>query len=342
MKNRKLKIGILAVIITAVVLVVAAFALTKSNSNPEEGIIKDLTTGTNSELTVGFITQGSLTDKANGAIYKGLTKANEALGASVTTEENADDVTAFLKKMGDEKKTLVIVNGGAFGEATKAEAQLYKETKFIVIDGDVENGENLGSIQSDYGEVGFIQGVLATLLTEHNIIGSLAEESSPSLETVEMAFTGGSNYINPDVRLMNTVNDRDGSMDEIMTLMGASGVDVLTAFGSENFQTNILKMAKEKDIKLIGSNVNIEENKAYVMASVNLMLGDVVYGVVENAKEGIFEGTIQSAGVKNNGINVTYSPAFNKQITDAVKNKVNEVIENIKSGEIDINSYLVW
>ena len=85
--------------------------------------------------------------------------------------------------MGDETSTIVFVKG--MGDIVKSVASTYKNTCFVVINEAVESGENLGAIVYNNNEINFIQGAVATLLSNNKTLGKS-----------EVAFSGGSKKIN--------------------------------------------------------------------------------------------------------------------------------------------------
>ena len=270
MKNRKLKLGLLVGLVAILVLIVAALAINWSSKEDGSIPVEDLTTGSNSTLKVGFLIDGAIGDPVNIDIYNDLKKSNQSLGASVSYEDNTTDPEAFLKRMGDEKATIVFV---------KAVAGEYKNTYFIVLNASVENGGTLGSIIYNNDEVDFVQGALATLLSSNNTVGFLA---------------GGSRKINPDARFYGNVKDREGSLGEIIQRMSNVGVDIVGAYGSEQFLGDALTLARQNKLALVGNGaIDFEKNKDVVIGTVELKAEDFVYKTIENANKNVFTASVQ-------------------------------------------------
>ena len=161
-------------------------------------------------------------------LTRGLMKIKDQLGADVIFNENTQpsDYEKILREYAKEGCQVVIGHGYEFTDGAKIVAEEFPDVKFIVTGTDIGNGKNLGSIQNNYYQSGFLQGVFATNMSEAGVGG----QEIPPIKNDILGYDAGAKYAKADVQVLTAMtgsfDDANKLKEQSLSLMN-QGADIV-------------------------------------------------------------------------------------------------------------------
>ena len=167
-------------------------------------------------LKVALVYSGFLGDKSfNDLAHEGAQKAIEDFGVEVQELESGEaaDWEANFVAMADAGYDLVIGVSTQFSEIMKKHCPDYPDTKFAMIDGVSDAGDNVVSTLFAQNEGSFLAGAAAAMLTtktdipginDKKIIGWVGGMDIPVLHDFYVGYEQGAKYIDPDIEILQS------------------------------------------------------------------------------------------------------------------------------------------
>ena len=286
--------------------------------------------------SVGGVTDGSFNQSA----WEGLEKAKEDLGVDISyieSKQEADYVTN-LEQAVDGNNDLILATGFPMQQALLEAAKNYPEQKFAIVDVDYgdETPENVTCISFNEEQSGYVVGLVAGKMTKTNIVGFVGGMDNVVIKKFQVGYEAGVKAANPNAKVLsqyvNSFADQ-AKGKSIASQMYNNNADIIFACAGDS-GVGVLECAKETGKYAIG--VDRDQNDIApenVLTSAMKQVNEGVYNVVENLKNGTFEGGKTLVfGLKEEGIGL--APSTNKNVPQDVIDYVNEQIEKIVSGEI--------
>ena len=286
--------------------------------------------------SVGGVTDGSFNQSA----WEGLEKAKEDLGVDISyieSKQEADYVTN-LEQAVDGNNDLILATGFPMQQALLEAAKNYPEQKFAIVDVDYgdETPENVTCISFNEEQSGYVVGLVAGKMTKTNIVGFVGGMDNVVIKKFQVGYEAGVKAANPDAKVLsqyvNSFADQ-AKGKSIASQMYNNNADIIFACAGDS-GVGVLECAKETGKYAIG--VDRDQNDIApenVLTSAMKQVNEGVYNVVENLKNGTFEGGKTLVfGLKEEGIGL--APSTDKNVPQDVIDYVNEQIEKIVSGEI--------
>ena len=305
--------------------------------------------GSDGEIKVGVLLSGPPTDGgycqqgADGvrAIQEkyGLDDSQVSIIDSVTTAETARQEA---EAMANDGYTVIFGQGGEFASYFEEIAQDYPDTWFVTNGGDVV-GENQFPMCMSTEEGGYVCGVIAGMMTQSNQLGTIAGSDYPSFTKPNVGFALGAKSVNPDVSVTQVVLSSMNTNEAYETAMSQiqAGADFIFPNANEG-NTGAIKAVDETDgaytfgvfgdynsaspTKVVGT-MQPDTNAAYVAVFDAIMNGEA-------------KGEIMYLGMAEGIVNFTWNEEVKATMPEDVVTAVDDTIEQIKAGEIDIpNEY---
>lgn len=292
------------------------------------------------KLKVAIILPGNINDGGwNATAYEGLKRAEEEFGIESAYQEavSQSDQEEVFRNFAVNGYELIIGHGYQFADTAKKVAEDFPDAKFVVLNGTVGNGKNLGSYSFTNWQPGYLTGVLAGLVTETNILGAIGAEESPVITASMEAFVAGAKAVNPEVTVNLTYI---GSWDDVAKgketalSMYNNGADIVVtdanAVGLGSIEA--AKEVKKYAIGFVQDQFDIAPE--YVIASGIQSNSEMVRYVVKEVIEGKYNPQGDNIlGVKENAEGITLRDWADK-LPKEVVDKVEEVKQNIISGKL--------
>ena len=332
--------------------------------------------GSNSEsgeatLKVGMVTDaGTIDDKSfNQGTWEGIQKAEKDLGIEKNYMQPAGETEANylteIQNLYDAGYKFIVTPGFKFETAIyKAQTQ-YEDAKFVIIDGEPNDGndnyviaDNTVAIYFAEEQGGFAAGVAAAVELQSGELGFIGGMEIPAVQKFNYGFQQGVAYANENygtnvsLKAENIVYSGSFSDtalgQQLAAQMYDNGVKVIFA-AAGGVGTGVITEAKTRvvngeEVWVIGVDSDqyddgiYEGNKSVILTSAIKKVNESAYQMIEAELNNEFPGgQTLTFDASNDGIGI---PAENPNLSDDTVTKVNEVLEAIKNGEIEVKTEL--
>lgn len=311
-----------------------------------------------SGIKVAVVYSGNLGDKSyNDSCNEGAQRAVKELGVEVKNLEGttAEEWEANFLAAAEGGYDLVICSSSNLEEYLKEYAPSYPDVKFAIIDSVVE-GENVQSISFAQNQGSFLAGAAAAMFTkctdiegvnDKNIIGWVGGMDVPVLHDFYVGYEQGAKYIDPDIEVLQSFAGTwsDPLKGKELTLAQYDqGADIVMNVASGT-GAGVLEGAKEAGKYAIGVDLNQDNDQpGSILTSMVKRVDTASYTVIESVVKDKFEGnTTEYLEVANEGVGLTDFSVMKEHLGDQfpqeIIDKVNELAEKIKNGEIVVDNY---
>ncbi len=300
-------------------------------------------------FTVTFVTDtGGIGDKSfNDSAWAGVEMAVHNLGVTanlIQSYEQADYISNLSAAA--QVSNVVVAVGFLIQDAVKKVAPQFPNTKFVFIDGSINDIPNVESYIFAQQEGGFLVGYIAAAMTKTEKVGIVAGMPIPPVESYLYGFESGvetynvvhgknvqviSGYVgsfdDPTAGKAMTESEIAAGADIVYQLAGLSGLGVIDAM-------------KDKPSGYFAIGADMDQDylaPGHVLVSSIKRVDVGVYDGIKSALDGTFKGgeTI-TLSIANGGIGI--SPmTYTKQLIPAHVMKEVELLKQIiKDGKINI------
>jgi basic membrane protein A len=315
------------------------------------------------KLKIGLVTDvGGVNDKSfNQSAWAGVQKAIKDLGAEGKFIESKQptDYEKNIDQFATEKYDVIIAVGFLMGDATGIKAKQYKDIKFGIVDyayfptkGDkvcddtkkdcyADGGlTNVSSLMFAEDQVGYLAGIVAGGMTKTGTVCTVSGMEIPPVVRFVVGFQNGAKSVKADVKTPNVyipsfVDPAKGK--ETGLAMIAQGCDVVFGVGG-NTGNGGLAAAKEKGLMGIGVDVDqyntYPEVKEILLTSAAKNVDVAVFEYLKSVSEGKSKAGMVTANVSNGGVGLAPYHDWEAKIPQAVKDKVKQATEDLKSGKV--------
>ncbi len=295
------------------------------------------------QLKVALVLNGSITDaswNANG--YNAVADVQSRLGFEFAYIENVDtaDMEATFRDYADQGYDLVLGHGSQFEDPIMAVASSYPDTKFFVFNGEIGQEPNVGSYRTATDENTFVAGALAALVSKSGKIGWIGAVEVPTTSEALDGYAAGAKYANPEIEVSSAYvgsYDDVAKAKELALTMFESGVDVIQSNANQG-TAGIIEAAKEygNDVMLIGNTVDQYELAPDLFLTSNLTGFAPIYEmVIQNVIDGKFEAYSRVVGLAEGALDIAPYHNFEDKIPEDVKARVEEIKQEVMSGELN-------
>ena len=323
------------------------------------------------KLKVGMVTDtGTIDDKSfNQGTWEGIKEAEKSFGLETTfMQPNGESESSYLteiQNLYDSGYKFIVTPGYKFETAIyKAQSQ-YEDAKFVLIDGEPNDGndnylvaDNTVAVYFAEEQSGFIAGVASAVQLQDGDFGFIGGMEIPSVKKFNYGFQQGVAYANEHYGTNVSLKDENivysGSFSDLAlgqqlaAQMYDRGVKVIfTAAGGTGM--GAITEAKTRAVNgeeawIIGVDSDqyadgiYEGNKSVILTSAIKKVNVASYKMIEAELNNEFPGG-QSLifDAKNDAVGI---PEENPNLSDETVSKVSEVLEAIKSGQIEVKSEL--
>ena len=305
------------------------------------------------KLRIALVTDtGKVNDGTfNQFAYDGMKRAETELGVEINYIETAQqsDYEKNLGQFADEKYDLVIGVGFLMGDALKAVATKYPNTKFAIVDVTYDPVlPNVKGMAFQEDESGFLAGVAAALVSKSGKIGFVGGVEIPPVQKFRLGYEAGAKSVNPAIEVaavyLPSFTDAAAGSEAAKSQI-SDGADVIFGAGGQTGSGGI-QAAAQQGVYVIGVDqdefVTTFKNGSTpgadkIITSALKRVDNVVYSVIQELVEGKFLGGSYVGTVANGGVD--FAPAHNASaaITPEILTRLNEVKANLGNGTIKTN-----
>lgn len=293
------------------------------------------------KLKLAALLPGSISDATfNAAAYRALERLKKVYGVEYVYQENVPqaDFEAAFREYAKAGYDVVLGHGFQFGDAALKVALSFPKTKFIVTETYITQAPNVASYQSKFGDMGFVAGALAAMMTKTGVVGNASALPVPVITDYMEGFKVGAKHINPKVRVLTTYigsfSDLAKGKEGTLALI-EQGADVVTCAGNEVCLGNALA-AKDKGVLAIGNASDMHDvAPGTVLVSIMIDFGAGIGKIIKDLLDGRFQPINYRLGFERGG-SVTLSSfyEFEGKLPPGVKKRLMKIIEDIKAGKL--------
>ena len=288
----------------------------------------------------------SVTDMAfSQSMFSALKSVQTEMGGESAMElkysENmfkVPDAAAAIRDYASQGFDIVIAHGSQYGSSVEEIAPDFPKTTFAWgTDVNTFGLPNVYAYTAAAEEGGYINGVLAALLSKSKLIGVTGPVEVGDAKTYIDGFTQGVASVDPAINLSKTWT---GSFSDVALMTEAakthiaSGADVLT--GSSQSVVGSIGAAKEAGNVLWFGTQADQASLApeLVVASQVYDWTKMINEIIANRKDGKLGGTQYKLQLINDGLKIAFNSGYT--LPADVKAAAEKAIEGIKSGSITV------
>ena len=349
--------------VSAAMLGVSALLLSGCGAAPEEEAESTGSAAAGADFLGCMVSDyGGWDDRSfNQSSFEGLTAAEENLGIEVSTAESmsSTDFVPNVNEMVQQACDLTVTVGFNLSDATKEAAEANPDLKFAIVDDNAIKLDNVKPIIYDTAQAAFLAGYVAAGSTETGKVATFGGMNIPTVTIFMDGFADGVAYYNEqndaDVELLGwdkesqngsfvesfddtsagkttTENFLNEGADIIMPVAGPVGTGTVDAVLAAN--------AGGKNAKVIWVDSDgvetLAQGQDVVLTSVMKLMGNAVEEVFSTTVDGEFDATPYIGTLENGG--VTLAPFHNGGVPQEVQDSVEDIKEQIISGDITVES----
>lgn len=272
----------------------------------------------------------------------------------VKTVEMGSDETKYDAILEDKVESkeydLIVAGTWQMKDRLKAMSEKYPYQKFILFDDDAEGDKNIYSVMYKQNEGGFLAGSLAAMLAEKNssdTIGFLGGMNNPIIKDFMDGYEDGAKYIDKNIKIVSSyvgnftdaIRGRDLS-DIMYKKEGACvvfNVASLAGLGSVDaaYENKKYVIGVDSDQAMLFGEPKAQYIAASILKNVDLSL----LRAYKLYREGKLEfGKCERLGLNEDGIGISDNSYTDKILGEDIKEKINKIIEDIKTGKIKIRT----
>ena len=297
---------------------------------------------------VAVIMPSAINDLAfSQSIYDALLAIQEEMGGAEKMElvysEGmfvVDDAAAAIRDYASEGYHLVIAHGSQYGSSLREIAPDFPETAFAhgtTVATFVDEGiNNVYAYEASSDQGGYVNGVMAGMLTESNVIGVVGPIETGDAKLYIDGFVAGVKASNPDaqvnVNYIGSFSDVALASEAANTHMQA-GADVLS--GTAQMVVGAIGVAKENNVLWFGTQSSQTSLAPDIVVANQVYDWTVVLNdIIDLIDEGTYGGKAYTITLENKGLVVEYNSNFD--LPADVKTAAEEADQGIVDGAITV------
>ena len=297
---------------------------------------------------VAVIMPSTINDLAfSQSMYNALLTIQEEMGGPEKMElvysENmfvVDDAAAAIRDYATQGYDLVIAHGSQYGSSLREIAPDFETTAFAhgtTVDTFVDEGiNNVFAYEAASDQGGYVNGVMAALLTQSNVIGMVGPIETGDAKLYVDGFVAGVEATNPDaevnVNYIGSFSDVALASEAASTHISA-GADVLS--GTAQMVVGAIGKAEENGVFWFGTQASQTSLAPSIVVANQVYDWTVVLNDIINLiGEGTYGGKAYNITLANKGLVMDYNPDFD--LPADVKAAADEAVQGIIDGSITI------
>jgi len=322
------------------VLLVLAFLLAACGGSSSS-------TGGAEKIRIAVIMPSAITDMAfSQSMYSALKAVQTEMGGEAALElkysENmfkVPDAAAAIRDYASQGFNIVIAHGSQYGTSVQEVATDFPKTTFAWgTDVNTFGLPNVYAYTAAAEQGGYVNGVLAALLTKSKMIGVTGPVEVGDAKTYIDGFVQGVTSVDPAIQVSKTWT---GSFSDVALMTEAAnthiaaGADALT--GSSQSVVGSIGAAKDNG-KVLWFGTQSDQASlapALVVSSQQYDWTGMIKEIISNHKAGKLGGDKYVLTLKNAGLKIIFNSGYN--LPADVKKAAETAIEGIKSGSITVN-----
>jgi basic membrane lipoprotein Med (substrate-binding protein (PBP1-ABC) superfamily) len=279
-------------------------------------------------------------------MYNALTQIQEARGEAnfeFVISENmfvVEDAATAIRDYATQGYDLVIAHGSQYGSSLQEIAPDFPETSFAwgttVSTFSEEGITNVYAYEARAEEGGYVNGVMAAMLTESNVIGVVGPIETGDAKLYVDGFIAGVESVNADAEVLvnwiGSFSDLSLASSAAETMI-ADGADVLT--GTAQMVPGAVNQAMEAGALWFGTQSDQTSLAPEIVVASQVYDWTVVLEpIIDQVMAGELGGEAYAINLENDGLLIAYNADY--ALTDEVAAAADETIAGIVDGSITV------
>ena len=323
------------------------------------GTVEQSREGCSTRVGIVFDIGGKNDRSFNAAAWEGVKRAEKDLNICLYDVEpgNSTSIEPAMRAFAEKDFDLVIGVGFAQGPIMQKVAMDYPNIKFAIVDGVIFEADgktpkqNVASLVFREHEGSYLVGMLAAAKSRTGVIGFLGGMDIPLIHKFQKGYEEGALAENPNIKfvsnyvgLSDSAWNNPGRGKELALSQIERGADVIfTAAGNSGLgafdavEQYGLNKDGEADRFVIGVDSNQNGVKpGFVLTSMVKRVDNAVYDVVNEVREGRFQGGFHVFGLDKDGVAYAVDENNETLITPKMKEDVEKAKADIVAGKITV------
>ncbi|MFP4395545.1 MAG: BMP family protein [Anaerolineales bacterium] len=249
-----------------------------------------------------------------------------------------DDAASAIRDYAAQGYDLIIAHGSQYGSSLREIAPDFPTTAFAhgtTADTFVEEGiENVFAYEAASDEGGYVNGVMAAMLTESDVVGVVGPIETGDAKLYVDGFIAGVEATDPNVQVnVNYI----GSFSDVALASEAAnthvqaGADVMA--GTAQMVVGAIGVAKENDVLWFGTQASQTSLAPEIVVANQIYDWTVVLNdIIAQIDEGVYGGKAYIITLADDGLVMEYNPDFD--LPAEVKDAAEATIQGIIDGDI--------
>jgi len=301
------------------------------------------------QIKIGLVLdKGGKDDKSfNSAAYAGAKKAEKELGIELKYVEATDNnsLETLHRNFAQKKYDLIIGIGFAQKDAIKKVSALFPQTKFAIVDGEVD-AANVKTLLFEEHEGSYLVGAAAALKSKTGVVGFIGGMDIPLIRRFQKGFEAGVKSVNPKATVLTSYIGATGEAwnnpakaKEIALSQISQKADVIFhAAGASG--SGLFDAASEKKVYAIGVDSNQNWVKPGTILTSMLKKVDIaVYETIKSVKENAYKPGVNRFSLKDGGVDWALDEHNQKLWSAAEIEKMNQIKKTITTGKVTVPDY---
>jgi basic membrane protein A len=251
-----------------------------------------------------------------------------------------DDAAAAIRDYASQGYDLIIAHGSQYGSSLREIAPDFPDTAFAhgtTVDTFEEEGiTNVFAYEAASHEGGYVNGVIAGLLTESNVIGVVGPIETGDAKLYVDGFVAGVKASNAgaeiNVNWIGSFSDVALASEAANTHISA-GADVMA--GTAQMVVGAIGVCEEKGVLWLGTQTSQTSLAPSIVVANQIYDWTVVLeDIVDLVQDGTYGGKAYTITLKNEGLVMEYNSAYD--LPGSVKTAADEAVQGIIDGSITI------
>lgn len=280
------------------------------------------------------------------SMYDALVRVQEEMGAEnfeFAYSENLgapDDAAAAVRNYASQGYDLVIAHGSQYGGVLVEIAREFPDTSFAhgtTVQTFADEGvTNVFAYEARSEQGGYVNGVMAAMLSESNTIGVIGPVDTGDAALYVDGFVAGVSATEPETQVLENWTNDFGNTSlaaEAANTHISAGADVLT--GTAQMVVGAMGVANEQGIEWFGTQSNqtdIAPN--IVVASQVYHWEDVLTQIIDLVKGGTLGGQAFAIDLANGGLVIEYNDGY--PLPEDVRAAADAAVAGIQDGSITV------
>ncbi|MCV2894062.1 BMP family lipoprotein [Lentibacter sp. XHP0401] len=312
----------------------AALALTAGAALAEPALIYDLGGKFDKSFNEAAFNGAEVWVKETGGTYREIELQSEA------QREQA------LRRFAEAGANPVVTTGFAIAGSLEEVAKDYPDTKFVNIDGWIENiPANVQLIAFQEHQGSYLVGMMAAMATKTDTVGFIGGMDVPLIRHFGCGYAQGAKAVNPDIKIVANMTGTTPTAwndpvkgSELAKAQISQGADVIYA-AAGGTGVGVLQTAADEGILSIGVDSNQNHlHSGKVLTSMLKRVDVAVYNAMKAGTE-LETGGMTVLGLADDGVGVAMDEHNEALVTEEMKAAIAEAREKIIAGDINVVSY---